>query len=174
MEFYERVSGARMHAAFYRPNETSIGYVSSGLVKDILFFCRDLFKRLAQIEYKLNSSNIWRLRLAEVGVLLPQMAQSWGASGVLARSSGLRRDLRINYGETYGSYNYLMVRSFLGGQGDCYDRFLIRMREMAESAHLVLQIVSQWSLGEVGEYSGVLDMMRGRESKVFRKSHSSQ
>lgn len=76
MEFYERVSGARMHAAFYRPNEMSINYITAGLIKDILYFCRDLFKRLAQIEYKLNTSNIWRLRLAEIGVLSPQMAHS--------------------------------------------------------------------------------------------------
>lgn len=58
MEFYERVSGARLHAAFYRPNEMSINYITESLIKDILFFCRDLFKRLAQIEYKLNTTNI--------------------------------------------------------------------------------------------------------------------
>jgi NADH dehydrogenase (ubiquinone) Fe-S protein 2 len=58
MEFYERVSGARMHAAFYRPNEMSINYITIGLLKDIIFFCRDLFKRLGQIEAKLNSTTI--------------------------------------------------------------------------------------------------------------------
>lgn len=58
MEFYERVSGARMHAAFYRPNEMSISYITSGLLKDIVFFCRDLIKRLGQIESKLNSTAI--------------------------------------------------------------------------------------------------------------------
>jgi NADH dehydrogenase (ubiquinone) Fe-S protein 2 len=58
MEFYERVSGARMHAAFYRPNELATAFITVGLLKDIVFFCRDLFKRLAQIEYKLNSTSI--------------------------------------------------------------------------------------------------------------------
>lgn len=58
MEFYERVSGARMHAAFYRPNEMAINYITAGLLKDIMFFCRDLFKRLLQIETKLNSTAI--------------------------------------------------------------------------------------------------------------------
>ncbi len=58
MEFYERVSGARMHAAFYRPNELSINYFGSSLAKDIIYFIRDLFSRLFQIEYKLNSSSI--------------------------------------------------------------------------------------------------------------------
>lgn len=58
MEFYERVSGARMHAALYRPNELAVVYVSGGLLKDILFFCRDLIKRLGQIESKLNATAI--------------------------------------------------------------------------------------------------------------------
>ncbi len=69
------------------------------------------------------------------------MVQDWGISGVLARSAGIRRDLRLNWGETYGCYYYLQVRSFLGDRGDCYDRFLIRMREMAESAHIILQVL---------------------------------
>lgn len=54
----------------------------------------------------------------------------------------MRRDLRLNHTETYGGYTYLNVRSFVGENGDCYDRFLIRMREMAESIHIILQIVS--------------------------------
>ncbi len=141
MEFYERVSGARMHAAFYRPNEMSINYVTTSLVKDIIFFLRDLFSRLFQIEYKLNSSSIWRQRLSEVGVISPEMVYNWAISGVLARSAGVRRDLRLSWGETYGGYYYLSLTSFLGDRGDCYDRFLIRMREMAESAHIILQVL---------------------------------
>lgn len=141
MEFYERVSGARMHAAFYRPNEMSINYVTHGLLRDIIYFIRDLFSRLFQIEYKLSSSTIWRQRLAEIGVINYDMVQDWGVSGVLARSAGYRRDLRFSWGETYGSYYYLAARSFLGERGDCYDRFLIRMREMAESGHIILQVL---------------------------------
>lgn len=95
MEFYERVSGARMHAAFYRPNEMSINYITSGLAKDIIYFCRDLFTRLFQIEYRLASSSIWRQRLAEVGVINSSMVYNWGVTGVLARSAGIRRDLRL-------------------------------------------------------------------------------
>jgi NADH:ubiquinone oxidoreductase subunit D len=144
MEFYVRVSGARMHAAFYRPNEFSATYLSTGLMKDIVIFCRDIFKRLAQIEYKLNSTSIWRLRLAYVGMLSPTFVYDWGITGVLARSSGVRRDLRLSDGETYDGYSYLEVRSFLGSYGDCYDRFLIRMREMAESIHIILQVISGW------------------------------
>ena len=72
MEFYERVSGARMHAAFYRPNEMSNNYITTSLLKDITFLCRDLFQRLAQIETTLNSTTIWRARLAQIGTLTPE------------------------------------------------------------------------------------------------------
>lgn len=76
MEFYERVSGARMHAALYRPNELAVVYISNGLVKDILLFCRDLVKRLGQIESKLNATAIWRARLSSVGVLKAECVKS--------------------------------------------------------------------------------------------------
>jgi NADH dehydrogenase (ubiquinone) Fe-S protein 2 len=63
-------------------------------------------------------------------------------TGPLSRSAGVRRDLRLNYTESYANYFYLNVRSFVGENGDCYDRFLIRMREMAESIHIILQIIN--------------------------------
>lgn len=71
MEFYERVSGARMHAAFYRPNEMSLHQITTSLLKDILLFCRTLFITLDYIESTLNSTVIWRTRLAHVGTLHP-------------------------------------------------------------------------------------------------------
>jgi NADH:ubiquinone oxidoreductase subunit D len=173
MEFYERVSGARMHAAFYRPNEMSINYITSGLLKDIVFFCRDLFKRIGQIESRLNSTTIWRARLAGVGVVSPSFVYDWGVTGPLARSAGVRRDLRLNHTETYGGYFYLNVRSFVGENGDCYDRFLIRMREMAESIHIVLQIASNWVEEDCQDWGAVLEVLRGRSARSFRRSHPS-
>lgn len=144
MEFYERLSGARMHAALYRPNELSVSYITIGIVKDIIFFCRDLLKRLGQIESKLNATSIWRARLSEVGVVSAEYVLASGATGPLARSAGVRYDVRLNYVETYGCYYYLNIRSFLGERGDCFDRFLIRMREMCESVHIIVQIISSW------------------------------
>ncbi len=173
MEFYERVSGARMHAAFYRPNEMSINYITPSLLKDILFFCRDLFQRLAQIETTLNSTSIWRSRLTNIGAITPDNALKWGASGPLARSAGLKQDNRLNYNETYSSYYYLNCRSFLGTQGDCYDRFLIRMREMAESVHIILQIIDNWVEFDPDTYSDVFLTLRARKQRAFRKQHNS-
>lgn len=142
MEFYERVSGARMHAAFYRPNDISINYITNELLIDIILFSKDLIKRLMMIENKLSMTSIWKYRLVNIGILDYKFVNNWGLSGVLARSAGLLRDLRLSYFETYANYYYLNIRSFIGRNGDCYDRYLIRMREMVESLNIISQVVN--------------------------------
>lgn len=143
MEFYERVSGARMHAAFYRPNELSLNYITLNLIKDIVIFSRSFLKRLSMIENKLLMSSIWKYRLVNIGVMDLNYVNSWGLTGVLARSAGLNRDVRLSFFETYANYYYLNIRSFIGSNGDCYDRYLIRMREMVESVHIIIQIINK-------------------------------
>ena len=143
MEFYERVSGARMHAAFYRPNDLSINYITKNLLKDILIFCKLFLKRLSMIESKLLMSSIWKYRLVNIGILNSKFIFNWGLSGVLARSTGIKRDIRLSFFETYANYYFLQIRSFIGLNGDCYDRYLIRMREMIESTHIILQIIKK-------------------------------
>ena len=142
MEFYERVSGARMHAAFYRPNDISINYITKELLTDIILFSKNLIKRLMMIENKLAMTSIWKYRLVNIGILDYKFVNSWGLSGVLARSAGLMRDLRLSYFETYANYYFLNIRSFIGRNGDCYDRYLIRMREMVESLNIISQVVN--------------------------------
>ena len=145
MEFYERVSGARMHAAFYRPNDLSINYITSELLTDIIIFSKNLIKRLMMIENKLSMTSIWKYRLVNIGMIDYKFVNRWGLSGVLARSVGLMRDLRLSYNETYANYYYLIVRSFIGRNGDCYDRYLIRMREMVESLNIISQVTNNLS-----------------------------
>lgn len=173
MEFYERVSGARMHAAFYRPNDASIGYIFNSLVKDIVFFCRDLLKRLGQMDSKLMSSSIWRARLSEIGIINVEFLKKWGVTGPLARSTGVKSDLRISYTETYESYYYLNIRSFLGENGDCFDRFLIRMREMSESVYIILQVINRWvyEWQNMRELSFLID---NRNKYEFQKHFNSE
>ncbi len=142
MEFYERVSGARMHAAFYRPNDLNINYITKELLLDIIIFSKNLIKRLMMIENKLAMTSIWKYRLVNIGILDYKFISRWGFSGVLARSIGFKRDLRLSFNETYANYYYLNVRSFTGRNGDCYDRYLIRMREMVESLNIISQVVS--------------------------------
>lgn len=141
MEFYERVSGARMHAAFYRPNDANIDAVSSLLIEDILDFTRNCFTTLNEMHNILTFNKIWKHRLVNIGIITYQTCLDYGLTGVLSRSTGIKRDLRLSKLETYSNYYFLNFRSFLGQHGDSYDRFLIRMNEMAESLNIVNQVI---------------------------------
>ncbi len=142
MEFYERVSGARMHAAFYRPNDLDWTGLNHQFFLDVALFARDCFKSLTEIFAVLTTNNIWKSRLIGVGGINLNDAISYGVSGPVVRSVGIRKDVRFYKSETYASYWYLSLNSFLGKRGDSYDRFLIRVREMYESVNIVFQILS--------------------------------
>lgn len=143
MEFYERVSGARMHAAFYRPNEINTQAVSSFLLEDILEFNRNCFTSLNEMHNVLTYSKIWKQRLVNIGVYSYKTCLEYGLTGVMARSTGIKRDLRLDKMETYANYYYLNFRSYVGQHGDSYDRFLIRMNEMCESLNLMNQVIGK-------------------------------
>ncbi len=94
MEFYERVSGARLHAAFIRPGGIQQD-VPQNLINDISIFIESFSKRIDEIEEALSNSSIWKERLLEVGVVTLNNALDYGISGVLLRSTGLAWDLRV-------------------------------------------------------------------------------
>jgi len=142
MEFYERVSGARMHAAFYRPNELDWTGLNYQFFLDVSLFCKNCFKSLTEIFAVLTSNNIWKTRLVSVGSLNIHDATGYSVSGPVLRSIGIKKDLRFRKLDTYAYYWYLTLHSFLGKRGDSYDRFLIRIREMYESVNIVYQILS--------------------------------
>jgi len=141
MEFYERVSGARMHAAFYRPNEVNLKAISSFLLEDILDFSKNCFTTLNEIHNTLTYNKIWKQRLINVGTYSHETCINYGLTGVMSRSIGIKRDLRLDKLETYANYYYLNFRSFVGQNGDSYDRFLIRMNEMTESLNIINQVI---------------------------------
>lgn len=141
MEFYERVSGARMHAAFYRPNEVNLYTMSSFLVEDILEFTKNCFTTLNEMHNILTYNKIWKQRLVNIGAYSYTTCLEFGLTGVMARSAGLKRDLRMMSLETYANYYHLNFRAYTGQNGDSYDRFLIRMNEMAESLYIINQVV---------------------------------
>lgn len=148
MEFYERVSGARFHAAFYRPNELDWTGLNHQFFLDVAVFARDCFKSLTEIFATLTTNTIWRTRLVGVGSINMNDAISYAASGPVIRSVGIRKDMRFFRSETYASYWFLSMHSFLGKRGDSYDRFLIRVREMYESVNIVLQVLSNLTLSK--------------------------
>ena len=143
MEFYERVSGARMHAAFYRPNESINKAISNFLIEDITDFIRNCFTTLNEIHNSLTYNKLWKQRLVNIGSYSHKTALNFGLTGVMSRSVGIKRDLRLSKMETYSNYYYLNFRSFIGNHGDSYDRFLIRMNEMAESLNICTQVINK-------------------------------
>lgn len=143
MEFYERVSGARMHAAFYRPNEVNLASVSSYLLEDILDFVKNCFSTLNEMHNVLTYNKIWKQRLVNIGTYSFKYCLTNGLTGVMSRSVGVKRDIRLDKLETYANYYYLNFRSYIGQHGDSYDRFLLRMNEMTESLNIVNQVINK-------------------------------
>ena len=141
MEFYERVSGARMHAAFYRPNEVNLKFLSYFLLEDILNFTNQCFLTLNEMHNILTYNKIWKQRLVNIGSYSYKMCTTYGLTGVMARCTGLKRDLRFDRLETYANYYHLNFRGYIGQKGDCFDRYLIRMNEMTESLNIINQVV---------------------------------
>jgi NADH:ubiquinone oxidoreductase subunit D len=142
MEFYERVSGARMHAAFYRPNDIDWTGLNYQFFLDVSLFARDCFKSLTEIFSVLSTNRIWKSRLVNIGNVGLNDVFSYGLTGPIARSAGVKKDLRFLKSETYAHYWFLSIQGYLGKRGDSYDRFLIRIREMYESVHIVFQILT--------------------------------
>lgn len=136
MEFYERVSGARMHAAYFRPGGVSQD-LPVGLLDDIYYFSNQFLYRIAEIEDLLTANRIWKQRLVDVGVVSYNQALDWGFSGAMLRGSGVLWDLRVN--EPYEVYDQLKFLIPTGKRGDCYDRYLIRVEEMKQSVNIILQ-----------------------------------
>lgn len=141
MEFYERVSGARMHAAFYRPNDTNFNAISFFLLEDILEFGRCFFTTLNEMHNVLTYNKIWKQRLINIGIYNYKDCIDYGLTGVMLRSTGVKRDLRLSLTDQYSNYYYINFRSYIGQNGDCYDRYLIRMNEMSESINIINQTI---------------------------------
>jgi NADH:ubiquinone oxidoreductase subunit D len=142
MEFYERVSGARMHAAFYRPNDVDWTGLNYQFFLDVSLFARDCFKSLTEIFTVLTTNRIWKSRLVNIGSLNMNDAYFYGATGPIVRSAGIKKDIRFLKSETYAHYWFLSIQGYLGKRGDSYDRFLIRVREMYESVNIIFQVLS--------------------------------
>lgn len=142
MEFYERVSGARMHAAFYRPNDIDWSGLNNQFFIDLSIFLKESFKSLTEMFSVLTTNRIWKSRLINIGSVNLTDAISFGCSGPIIRSAGLKKDIRFLKSDSYSHYWFLSINGYIGKRGDCYDRFLIRMREMYESISIIFQILN--------------------------------
>lgn len=138
MEFYERVSGARMHAAFIRPGGVAKD-LPKGIFFDILNFVERFYKRINEIEDMLSLNRIWNDRLRNVGVVSFDQALNWGFSGPMLRASGINWDLRLI--ESYDGYGLMRFFIPIGNYGDCYDRYMVRIEEMRQSLLILKQVI---------------------------------
>lgn len=146
MEFYERVSGARMHAAYFRPGGVHTD-LPNGLLTDIYIFKEQFKLRLLEIEEMLTENRIWKQRLVDVGTVSLDEALSWGFSGVMLRGSGIEWDLRKN--QPYEIYDEIQFDVLSGTNGDCFDRYLIRIFEMKQSIKIIEQCLNNIPLGPI-------------------------
>jgi len=142
MEFYERVSGARMHAAFYRPNTLDWTGLNYQFFLDVALFSRDCFKTLTEIFNVVTTNQIWKTRLVSIASINLNDVISSGVTGPIAKSVGIKKDIRFSRSTTYSHYWFLTIQGYLGKRGDSYDRFLIRIREMYESINIVFQLLA--------------------------------
>lgn len=139
MEFYERVSGARMHAAYIRPGGVTQD-IPAGLLQDIYLFIDQFASRIDELEEMLTNNRIWKQRLVNIGVVTAREAMAWGFSGVMLRGSGVAWDLR--QAQPYEVYDQMKFDIPTGLRGDCYDRYLIRVEEMRQSLRIISQAIN--------------------------------
>ena len=146
MSFYEAVSGARLHAAYYR-----IGGVHQDIpeqtLNDIADWSKGFGKIIADIEGLLDENRIFKQRTVDIGVVSKKEALDWGFTGPMLRGSGVAWDLRKH--EPYAIYDKVDFDIPIGKNGDCYDRYLIRMEEMKQSLKIINQVLDKMPTGEV-------------------------
>jgi NADH-quinone oxidoreductase subunit D len=146
MIFYERASGSRMHAAYFRAGGVHQD-LPPALIEDIWKFCEGFPKIVDDIEGLITNNRIFKQRNVDIGVVSTQEAFAWGFSGVMVRGSGLAWDLRR--AQPYECYSDLEFDVPVGKNGDCYDRYLCRVEEMRQSVKIMKQCIERMPDGPV-------------------------
>ena len=146
MEFYERVCGARLHAAYFRPGGVHQD-LPAGLVGDIKAFCERFPKHVDHLEELLTDNRIFRQRTVDIGIVSKEQALDWGFSGAMLRGSGVAWDLRK--AQPYDVYDELDFQVPVGKTGDCFARYLVRIEEMRQSIAIIEQCLEKIPAGPV-------------------------
>ena len=146
MEFYERASGARLHANYFRPGGVHMD-LPPRLTDDIASFCETFPKTIDDIEELLTDNRIFRQRTVNIGVMTAAEAADWGMSGPMLRGSGVPWDLRR--AQPYDVYAEMDFDVPIGKNGDCFDRYLVRIEEMRQSVRIIRQCLEKLPSGPV-------------------------
>jgi NADH-quinone oxidoreductase subunit D len=140
MVFYERASGARMHAAYFRPGGVHQD-LPAGLADDIWDFCDPFLGVVDDLEGLLSENRIFKQRNVDIAVVRLEDCWAWGFSGVMVRGSGAAWDLRKS--QPYECYDEMEFDIPIGKNGDCYDRYHIRVEEMRQSVRIMKQCLEK-------------------------------
>jgi len=151
MTFYERVSGSRLHANYFRPGGVHKD-LPRGLSEDIILFCNNFPKVLDELELLLTDNRIFKQRNVDIGIVTKQEALEHSFSGVMLRGSGVAWDLRK--AQPYECYKDFDFKIPIGKNGDCYDRYICRMEEMRESIKIIKECIKKMPTGPVKSIDG--------------------
>jgi NADH-quinone oxidoreductase subunit D len=146
MEFYERVSGARLHAAYFRPGGVHQD-LPAGMVDDIRAWNHRFPQVIDELEHLLTENRIFKQRTVDIGVVTAAEAYDWGFSGPVLRGSGVAWDLRK--AQPYDAYEEVEFDVPVGRNGDCYDRYLVRVEELRQSVKIIEQCLDKLPPGPV-------------------------
>jgi NADH-quinone oxidoreductase subunit D len=146
MEFYEKVSGARLHAAYFRPGGVYRD-MPDGLLQDIKKWAIKFPKFIKDLENLLTDNRIFKQRTVDIGIVSAEDAIDFGFTGPMLRASGVKWDLRKE--ESYEIYDKLDFEIPIGKNGDCYDRYFVRVEEMKESLKIIHQCIDSIPKGHV-------------------------
>ena len=162
MTFYERVSGSRLHANYFRAGGVHQD-LPRGLNEDIAKFCIKFPKVIDDLETLLTDNRIFKQRNVDIGVVSKQDALDYSFSGVMLRGSGIPWDLRKS--QPYECYDQMDFKIPVGKNGDCYDRYLCRIEEMRESVKIINQCLAQMPSGPVKTLDGKISPPPKKEIK---------
>ena len=146
MQFYEGVSGARLHAAYFRPGGVHQD-LPDGMLDEISAWCDEFPRFVDDTRHLLDGNRIFKQRTVDVGVVSAKDAIDWGFTGPMLRGSGVAWDLRRS--QPYDVYDQFDFDVPIGKNGDCYDRYVCRVEEMAQSLKIIRQCISDMPQGPV-------------------------
>jgi len=162
MTFYERVSGSRLHANYFRTGGVHQD-LPRGLNEDIAKFCQNFPRVINDLETLLTDNRIFKQRNVDIGIVSKQDALDYSFSGVMLRGSGIPWDLRKS--QPYECYDQLDFKIPIGKNGDCYDRYLCRIEEMKESVNIINQCLVKMPSGPVKSLDGKITPPPKKEIK---------
>ena len=162
MEFYERVCGARLHAAYYRVGGVHQD-LPAGLSEDIMAWTEQFPSFIDDMETLLTENRIFKQRSVDIGIVSAEDAMAWGFTGPMLRGSGVAWDLRK--AQPYDVYDEMDFDIPIGKNGDCYDRYLVRVEEMRQSLRIIQQCIEKMPDGPVLSEDGKVAPPRRGEMK---------